>query len=83
MIPYIMLRDKIQARIDEYQKELDKWNEQWRQIQDGEIPMMPPYADMVNRHIAMYSYQIRELKWVLKTMEEESNPVEEKAKEPV
>jgi uridine kinase len=65
------MKEKIQARIDEYQKELDKWNEQWRQIQDGEIPMMPPYADMVVRHQAMYGYQIAELKWVLEQMNDQ------------
>ena len=62
------MKEKIQARIDEYQKELDKWNEQWRQIKDGELPMMPPFTDMVNRHIAMYTYQIGELKWVLEIL---------------
>ncbi|MFA5366621.1 MAG: hypothetical protein WC333_01955 [Dehalococcoidia bacterium] len=73
------MKEKIQARIDEYQKELDKWKEQWRQIQDGELPMMPPFADMVNRHLAMYGYQIGELKWVLEQM----NTPEETTKTPV
>lgn len=68
------MKEKIEARIAECQKELDKWNEQWRQIQEGELPMMPPFADMVNRHIAMYSYRIVELKWVLEAMQGKENP---------
>jgi hypothetical protein len=77
------MKEKIQARLDEYQKELDKWKKQWDEIMDGTIPFMQPYSDMVNRHLAMYGYQIAELKWVLKTMEEESNPVDGEMKEPV
>jgi len=58
---------KIRERIDGYQLELDKWNQQWKNVESGEINILSrPYMDMILRMQAMYAYQITELKWVLK-----------------
>ena len=62
------MKEKIQARIDGYQKELDKWNTMWKQVEDNEIPNMPAFTDMVLRNQAMYVHQIIELKWVLEIL---------------
>jgi hypothetical protein len=68
------MKEKIQSRIDGYQKELDKWNAMWKQVEDGEIPNMPAFTDMVLRNQAMYIHQIVELKWVLEQMKTPEHP---------
>jgi hypothetical protein len=59
-----MNTELIKKRIDENQIELDKWKSHWKQIEDGSIPMLPPFAEMVTRHMAMYVNKIEELNWV-------------------
>jgi hypothetical protein len=58
-------KEKIENRIAELLKEKETWDNQCKDIESGKIPMLPPYADMVTRHIAMYGYQIESLNWVL------------------
>jgi hypothetical protein len=55
----------IKERIAEHQKNLDIWNEQLKKIMDGTAPNLPPFNDLVTRHVSMYGHQIAELKWVI------------------
>ena len=59
------MKEKIEKQIAELTNEKATWNKQLQEILDGTCPNLPPFSDMVNRHIAMYTYKIEALNWVL------------------
>lgn len=59
------MKEKIENEILKLSNEKEIWDNQLQDILNGKTPNLPPYSDMVNRHIAMYVYKIEALKWVL------------------
>lgn len=55
--------DEINAKIDELRIEKEKWDKQLEEINSGKAPNLPPYSEMVLRHIAMYANQLQILMW--------------------
>jgi hypothetical protein len=54
---------EVKDKIAELKAEKKTWDDQWKDIESGKVPMLPPYADMVTRHLALYGYKIETLEW--------------------
>lgn len=60
------MKEKIELRLAELKQQKEQWDKQLQDINDGRLPSIPAYFDMVYRNILMCAYQIDTLEWVLK-----------------